>query len=136
MRKTITLISTLGAVLLLASVAVAARPQLGTQWSGGDGRGGPMGFTLDKKGNVTGAFTSYTCKGKSGIGSASTSKRAGKLDAKNRLTIVFTTKRDKLTVTMKISFTSKTRARGTITFKSPSCTAPRKTITAMAGGEG
>ena len=135
MRKSIAVLTVL-LVTALAATAYAAKPHLGSRWSGGDGRGGPMGFTLDKKGNVTAAFTSYTCKGKSGIGSASTSKRAGKLDAKNKLTIVFTTKRDKLTVTMKLSFPTKKTARGTITFKSPTCSAPKKTVTAVVGAEG
>lgn len=133
MRKTPLLLALLALLAATAPSALAARPQLGTSWSGGNGRGLPMGFTLNKKGKATAAFTGYTCKGKSGVGNAASSKPAGKLTADNKLTIVF--KSRGLTVTMKISFPTRKSAKGTITFKSPTCTAPKIKFTAKPGVE-
>ena len=88
---------------------------------------------LGKKGKATAAFTGYTCKGKSGLGSASSNNPTGKVDENNRLTITYRAKG--LTITFKVRFPTRTTAKGTITFKSKSCEAPKITFTAKVGVE-
>ena len=134
MRKTALVLALLVATLAFAApVALAAKPQLGTRWTGGNGKGLPMGFSLGKKGKATAAFTGYTCKGKSGLGSASSNNPTGKVDENNRLTITYKAKG--LTITFKVRFPTRTTAKGTITFKSKSCEAPKITFTAQVGVE-
>jgi hypothetical protein len=133
MRKMITVLALLAASGIASSAALAAKPQLGTSFSGGNGRGLPMGFTLNKKGRATAAFTGYTCPGKDGIGSASSNKPEGKVDSEGKLTVTYRAKG--LTVTMKVRFPTRKTARGTITFKSATCKAPKMTFTAQVGTE-
>ena len=133
MGKTGVALAVLAAAGLTAPAAFAAKPQLGTEFTGGNGRGLPMGFTLDKRGRATAAFTGYTCAGKSGLGSASTKKPKGKVASDGKLTITYKAKG--LSVTFRVSFPARTRAKGTITFKSKTCKAPKITFTAQAGSE-
>lgn len=136
MRKTAVLLAVLVASsLVVASAALAAKPKLDTRWSGGNGRGLPMGFTLDKKGKATAAFTGYTCPGKDGIGSASSNSPTGKVGSDGKLTITYKAK--KLTITIRVRFPTRTTAKGTITFKgNASCKAPKMNFTARVGVEG
>ena len=134
MRKSALVMALLVATLAFAApVALAAKPQLGSRWSGGNGKGLPMGFSLNKKGKATAAFTGYTCAGKDGIGSASSNSPAGKVNARNRLTITYRAKG--MTITFKVRFPTKTTAKGTITFEGGKCDAPKINFTAQVGVE-
>jgi hypothetical protein len=120
--------------LVAAPTALAVKPKLPSTWSGGNGKGLPMGFTLSKSGKVTAAYTGYTCKGKSGIGNASSKAPKGVVSSKGKLTITYLHKG--IRVKFAVTFTSKTRAKGTITFTSSTCTVPKITFTAQEGVEG
>jgi hypothetical protein len=135
MRKTVVVLALVAATLACAApVALAAKPTLNTRYTGGNGKGLPMGFSLNKKGKATAAFTGYTCKGKSGIGNATSNSPSGKVDENNKLKITYKSKG--ITVTFRVRFPTRTTAKGTITFKGGNCEAPKITFTAQVGAEG
>jgi hypothetical protein len=125
--------STVALVLSLATAmaALAAHPSLPASFSGGDGRGDPVSFKLSKTGKVTYAAAGYECKGKSGQGNAQTKKTGGAVTKAGKLTITYTYRGIK--VKFSVTFTSKTAAKGKVTFTSSSCTARAESFTANAG---
>jgi hypothetical protein len=114
-----------------AKVAAAATPKFPATFLGGGG-GSPVQFTLNKKGRATKAFFAFTCKNADGIASAHTDKKhrpTGKVkDGKITITYLAKTGGEIGTVkaTIKATFTSKTRAKGTTSISAGNCKSPSK----------
>jgi hypothetical protein len=122
-----TLSLTLALALTAAATAFAAQPPTPSKWAGGDGHGGPVGFSLNKHGKATSAQVAYTCKGANGIGLAQSKKGHIKGHVKSNGTLVIryrykdSDQKGKLRVRFDITFPKKNQAKGTVTIKNKSC---------------
>jgi hypothetical protein len=122
---------TLATATAIPALALAATPKFPATFLGG-GAGSPVEFTLNKKGKVTDAFFAFTCKNHDGIASAHTDKKhrpRGKVE-NGKITITYLSKPSReigtVKATIKVTFTSKTRAKGTTSIEGGNCKKPPK----------
>jgi cytochrome c5 len=138
MRKIISLITVaLAASLLIVAVALAAHPKLPSKWSGGNGKGAPVAFNLNKSGKATYAMAVFNCHDKSvsGIAGVQSKHPSGKVSKSGKLTITFSGKVGvvgKVKATLKVTFTSKTAAKVAGSFSNPKCGKSKLKYTATA----
>src|SRR4051794_25769032 len=84
-----TLTASIALLIATAGTAFAAQPATPSKWVGGDGKGTPVMFNLNKHGGVAKAGVAYTCKGGNGIGFASKRKPKGHVKPNGTLVIRF-----------------------------------------------
>jgi hypothetical protein len=127
-KRAAVLISVLA--LALPALALAANPSVPATFAGGGG-GAPVQFKLNKKGKVTSAAFAFSCKNLDGIGVAKTdSKHKPKgTVSKGKITIIYAAKVGgkvgTVSAKMKVTFTSKTHAKGTASISGGNCKSPR-----------
>jgi hypothetical protein len=136
MRKKLTLlIAVASASLLLAAVALAAYPKVPSKWSGGNGKGSPVAFNLNKKGKATFALAVFPCKKESGMNVVGSKHPSGTVSKSGKLTITYSAKvgaAGKENAKLVIDFTSKTKAKGTAYNQSAKCGNSKWKFTATA----
>jgi hypothetical protein len=128
-RTTAASIAVLAVALIVSAVALAATPKLPASFSGGGG-GAPVTFKLNKKGKATAGMFAFSCKNTDGIATAKTDskhKPTGKV-SHGKITITWLAKIGGKVGTvkakLKITFTSKTHAKGTTSVSGGNCKKP------------
>jgi hypothetical protein len=127
MRRAIhVLTAVLAGSLLLTAAALAVYPKVPSKWSGGNGKGAPVGFNLSKKGKATFALAEFDCKDPhvSGIAVASSKHPSGKVSKSGKLLITYSSKVGSegiVKVKMNVTFPTKTSAKVSATFSNAKC---------------